>query len=367
MNLSLDIGTYFGIPVRIHWTFGFIILFLLYISRAEGLDASETFWLGAYMFALFVCVIFHEYGHALTARLYNVKTRDIILTPIGGLARLESLPQRPWQEFAVAIAGPLVNIVIACLIAIGIVAAGEDFLPETDSLIIVAHPLGFIQMVFWMNLALFSFNLIPAFPMDGGRILRALLSLWTSRLRATQVAVIVGRLLAIAFVIVGFYFSHFALALIGLFVYVMAGAELRQTRLRSLLESTAIENVLRHDFTRVLPGDTLETVVHKVLEDSEHNFLVFDQNGNVIGCVPEYFIMDVIKEKNQFAPVAGYMSQSWKVFEVGSLQNLFELYSKMISDHLTIVGITEGSDIIGVIDRNAIQNIIRMSSKSKLF
>ncbi len=225
MDRSLYIGTYAGIPVKIHWTFIIIILLIAYISYSEKLDFSESISLSLYVFCLFLCVVLHEYGHALAARKYGVQTKDIILSPIGGLARLNFIPEKPKQEFIIAIAGPMVNLLIATLILIGILLSGSYIIPDEESIAILMHPIGFLQMIFVLNLVLFFFNLIPAFPMDGGRILRALLSMRLDRLKATRIASFIGRVIAVIFIIVGATKQYYALLFIGFFVYVTAYKE----------------------------------------------------------------------------------------------------------------------------------------------
>ncbi|MBT8189797.1 MAG: site-2 protease family protein [Bacteroidia bacterium] len=225
MSRTLYIGTYAGIPVKIHWTFSFILLLIAYVTVSENLLLKESLVFSIYVLCLFLCVIFHEYGHALTARRYGVRTQDIMLSPIGGMARLDHIPEIPGQELKIAIAGPLVNLILAAIFFMVIQIYGNFIMPEEESLGILMHPIGFVQMLLVLNLVLFAFNLIPAFPMDGGRILRALLSYRTDRLKATYIASFIGRLLSVVFVIIGAIYQLYALLFIGLFVYVMAYRE----------------------------------------------------------------------------------------------------------------------------------------------
>lgn len=225
MSGSLNIGTYAGIPVKVHWTFSIVILFVAYIAFSENLSINESLVLSLYVISLFFCVILHEYGHALSARKYGVKTRDIILSPIGGLARLDYIPAVPKQELIIAIAGPLVNIVLAILILAVILIAGPFDLPSAIDLQALMNPIGFLQVLFILNIVLFGFNLIPAFPMDGGRILRALLSFKLPRLKGTFIASLIGRFIAVIFVVFGALNEYYALLFIGIFVYVSANRE----------------------------------------------------------------------------------------------------------------------------------------------
>ena len=226
MTRMIGIGSYFGIPVRLHWSFAFVLIFISAIALLDGLDVIETLVFTLYIFCLFLCVTLHEYGHALMARKFGIVTHDIILSPIGGIARMERLPHRPSRELLVSIAGPLVNLAIALLLitSLYLFANGIDF-PETDDLSILMSPVGFFHLLLILNLVLFLFNLIPAFPMDGGRILRALLALKCSRLTATYWAMIVGRIIATVFIILGVWQVIPSLALIGVFIFYMSAKE----------------------------------------------------------------------------------------------------------------------------------------------
>ena len=203
----------------IHWSFGMLVLFVIYIGLTNKLSFSEILAFGLYVIILFICVVLHEYGHALMARKYGVKTRDIILSPIGGVARLEKIPEEPYKELLIAIAGPLVNVVIAILLStLTLIIFSGGILPSAENLELLKYPSEFIRFVIVMNIALFVFNLIPAFPMDGGRILRSLLAMKWGRVKATRIAAFVGRILAIGFVIFGVTIGNILLSVIGVFI-----------------------------------------------------------------------------------------------------------------------------------------------------
>ncbi|MEM8882515.1 MAG: site-2 protease family protein [Planctomycetota bacterium] len=204
MLSSWDVGTYAGIRVRIHWTLLALMALVGWSEWQAGRSAAAGV---GFMAALFGCVLLHEYGHALAARRYGIPTRSITLLPFGGIAALERVPTEPRRELVVALAGPAVNVLIALVL-----------LP-------VVWLTGYGMTLLVTNIALVVFNLIPAFPMDGGRVLRALLALRTSRLRATRVAVGIGRVVAIGFAIAAFYWSPMLL-LIAFVVWTQGGAEL---------------------------------------------------------------------------------------------------------------------------------------------
>ncbi len=219
MSWSLSIGRLFGIRLELHVTF---LLFVAWVAVDQGLLAGHVeAALAAVVLTLlvFACVVLHELGHALTARRFGVRTRDIVLLPIGGVARLERMPSRPRQELLVAIAGPAVNVVIAIVLVVILALTGRptllarlgDGLPETLLLV---------------NVAMVLFNLIPAFPMDGGRVLRALLGMRLSFLRATRIASGIGQGMAVLLGVAGWFLLHsWVLPLAALFVFNAARQE----------------------------------------------------------------------------------------------------------------------------------------------
>lgn len=219
---SLKLGKVFGIDTYVHGTFWLLPLFVMATSSgaAVGLDL-------ALVFAVFGCVLLHELGHALAARHYGIRTADITLYPIGGVARMERMPDQPGREIVVALAGPAVNVAIAGVLFLGMLAT-NFVLPGSLSAADVYDQ--FVARLFFANLFLAVFNLLPVFPMDGGRVFRALLSLRLSRLRATEIAVFVGGLMALGFFALAIYASLYTLMILAVAVFLMGRAELAQVR-----------------------------------------------------------------------------------------------------------------------------------------
>jgi len=192
------------------------------------------------MLAVYACILLHEFGHALAARCFGVPTRDIIITPIGGLARLVRMPIKPVQELLITVAGPAVNLVIAGLFWLFLFWTRQSTAWTGDGQVLIAFP----QLLMWANLVLFLFNLIPAFPMDGGRILRSSLSIFFGHQRATRTAVIIGKVFAVLFIGAGFYLQDFWLGVVGGFVFLAAGAESAAAGAAVVSESRYEEPVL---------------------------------------------------------------------------------------------------------------------------
>lgn len=231
MFRSLKLGKVFGIELFVHGTFWLLPLFVLFSGMADGDGLAAVGTDVALVFAIFACVALHELGHALAARAYGIGTRDITLYPLGGIASLERMPENPGREIAIALAGPAVNVVIAGALFSGFV--GAAFLTTwTPSEQISGFDL-FFSRVMLANIVLAAFNLLPCFPMDGGRVLRALLATQLNRVRATEIAVSVGSVVALGFIAVGLYASHFGLILVAVMVWLLGQAELASVRMRA--------------------------------------------------------------------------------------------------------------------------------------
>ncbi|HEY7726939.1 MAG TPA: site-2 protease family protein [Candidatus Eisenbacteria bacterium] len=280
MRWSLLIATVAGIPIRIHATFGLLLLWIFgsYMVQGRGLLlAAEGV---ALILAVFTCVVLHELGHALTARKYGVRTRDITLWPIGGVARLERIPERPSQEVAVAVAGPAVNVAIAGLLALvpGVIAATGDLLSRPGA---AQGP--FLAELLLINVILVVFNMIPAFPMDGGRVLRALLAMRFDYVRATQIAAGVGQGFALLFALAGLWLMHPLLLFIAFFVFIGAGQEAAAAQWRSAFDGTPVSRAMIRDFRALRAGDPLALAVQMLIEGHQQDFPVV---GDLPGARP---------------------------------------------------------------------------------
>ena len=225
----MRLGKWGGINVYIHWTFWILIAFyLVTVSLQSGPLAGVI--AAVFVLSVFACVALHEFGHAGAAAYFGIRTLDITLLPIGGVARLERLPEKPYQEFVIALAGPAVNFVIAAVL-VPLMLLGPLPLPGPA---IAGEQSGFFGQLLAANLVLAIFNLLPAFPMDGGRVLRSLLAMRMGHLRATEIAARVGRWMAFLFGILGIYYQAFMLVLLAVFVFLAGTAELIAARVRAM-------------------------------------------------------------------------------------------------------------------------------------
>jgi Zn-dependent protease len=258
-----------------------------------------------FILALFACVLLHELGHSLAARRYGIPTRDITLLPIGGVARLERMPEKPGQELVVALAGPAVNVAIAAAL-FGWLAVTEGLAPLAQ-LTVAGGPM--LERLLAANVMLVVFNLIPAFPMDGGRVLRALLASRMEYTRATQIAAGVGQGLAFVFGFVGL-FSNPMLLFIALFVWIGASQEASATQMKAALAGTPIRAAMLTDFRTLGSGDKLADAVRLVLSGSQQDFPVMEQ-GQVAGILTRGDMLVALAEHGHDHPVTGPMRRDF--------------------------------------------------------
>ena len=312
-------------------------------------------WFSIYIAALFTCVILHEYGHALTAKKYQVDTLDIIISPIGGLARLKSLPEKPLQEFYIAIAGPLVNVVIATLLGVIIYFGfGQHPLDISENFSQIHVFSEFLKMVFLTNVALFIFNLIPAFPMDGGRVLRSLLSLKMSRVKATLIASTIGKVMAIGFIIAAFMNSHVILGFIGVFIFTMAHTEYKQIKLMDKLRSTNIGQLAVMDFVPLRTDVLISEVVNSGLLKSH---IVVNEFGIPVGSLPLHFIEDAQQNLSDDLTVGELSSP--KIRYLDESRSIEEAKNMMQEEGLSVIAITKNGQLHGAVDRDIILDFIK--------
>lgn len=363
MGKSWRIGVIKGIPIYLHWTLGLFLMFFIWFSvnQSEGLES--TVFLGAFIISLFSCILLHELGHALTALRYGIKTKDIILSPIGGLARLENIPDIPRQEFVIAINGPLVNLAIAITLFIILKILGWDLVPEFQDGHLEVSRHTFLPLLLVMNIAVFIFNLIPAFPMDGGRILRSILSSQIGRTRATFWAAFLGRIIAIGFFVFAICNNHLVLGLIGPFIFFVAGREYKQVKLQDLMRKTNISTIIRRNYTRLYDHDLLEKALTSNIE-GEFDYLVFDEKDNLSGNLPYIFIEDLKKNTPPDSFIKNIKSKKHFTLDIdNSIEIAFQV---MNTNGVAIIGVTRENHIIGVIDRPVIAQFISSNTRIRL-
>ena len=305
---SIPILRVSGIQLRIHVTF-----LLLIVWVALGSWSSAIFVL-----LLFLCVVLHEFGHAIAAKGYGINTPDITLLPIGGVARLERIPEEPKQELVIAIAGPLVNVIIAvCLYAV--IGARGHVAPGS-----VVQSGDMLVSLYQINLLLVLFNLLPAFPMDGGRVLRALLATRLTYARATQVAATVGQVFAFLFGIVGLfgipgiYPANPFLIFIAFFVYIGASQEAALAQMRDVSRRFPVSSAMVREFRTLTETATLQDAIDALLATSQHDFPVLDGSGAVAGILTRHDLISALHKGDPNIRVGDVMRRGCPTVTVGT-------------------------------------------------
>lgn len=300
---SLLIAVVAGIPIRIHFTF---LLLLVFVAASGLLGAPGHTWVSVvYVILIFACVVLHELGHALTALRYGIRTYDIVLYPIGGVARLQKMPE-PKSEFWIALAGPTVNVLLAIILGIVLALLHIPFSLTRNS---TATEILLVDL-FWSNIVLFAFNMLPAFPMDGGRVLRAFLAQRMDVLRATRISASIGQSLAILLGLYAIFTLNILLLLIAIFVFVAAGQEANALQTHLLATGHTVREAMLRDFRTLGVADTLRTAAEALLSGSQHDFPVL-LNGEVQGVLTRADLLRGLASEGPDAYVASIMQRDF--------------------------------------------------------
>ena len=305
MRWSVKIARIAGTEVKIHITF---LLFLAWIGFAYYQRGGPAAAIDAVLFLvlLFGCVLLHEFGHVLAARRFGIPTPDITLLPIGGVARLQRMPEKPWQELIVALAGPAVNVIIAGVLFL-IVGRRIDW-SQLEHLLSPSAPMTVRLIVF--NIWMILFNLIPAFPMDGGRVLRAVLALFLSYGRATQIAAWIGQALALVFGFIGLVGPNPMLILIALFIYMGASQEAALAQMKEISVGLQVSEAMVTHLVSLPEHARLDDAVEALLRTSQHEFPVLDEREHVVGILTRDDMFAALKKNGLNTPVAEVMQRN---------------------------------------------------------
>jgi Zn-dependent protease/CBS domain-containing protein len=358
MKRSLKIGSVAGIGIFLHWTFLLLVAAIFAYFYVQGQSLGAALSGVGLILAVFLCVVLHELGHALTARRFGVPTRSITLYPIGGLARLERIPAEPMKEFWIAIGGPAVNVVIAAGLALLLLATGGSFAPDA----LEAPGTHMIASLMWINAVLAGFNMLPAFPMDGGRVLRALLALRGDYAQATQTAANVGQAMAILFGLIGLVWFNPVLLFIALFVYVGAQQESQQAVYRAFTEGTPVRQAMVTRFATLAPDDTLDDAVGELLAGTDHDFPVVE-NGRVLGLLRRKELIQSLSDHDRDTPVAEVADQNFFTTEPGA--PLDEVFQQMNAESCSTVPVVDAGQLVGLLTLENVGELIMVSSALK--
>jgi Zn-dependent protease len=340
-----------GIDVRIHVTFLALLAWIAWVSYATTGTVA-----GVIDGVLLICLVFgivvlHEFGHALTARRFGIRTRDITLLPIGGVASLERMPDDPRHELLVAVAGPAVNFVLAGLLAGVALAVGLPLVPEVGLESEVqpsAVPL-LVRLV-WINLMLGLFNLLPAFPMDGGRALRALLALRVSDIRATRIAAGLGQAMAMVLGIVGLFFSP-VLVFIGLFLWMGASGEARLAEAKFVAHGVPVTAAMVREFEAVSPELPVASPLRRVLETSQHDFPVV-ADGRVVGMLDREAMLTALAAHGPEIAVGEVMRTGGQLLHPSD--NLDDAFMKVMQDGRARAVVDDRERLVGMLTSDSV-------------
>lgn len=318
MGWSLTIGRIAGTDIRLHFTF---LLFLAWIGIGDYLQGGMPAAMDSIAFILlvFLCVTLHEFGHIAMARRFGIRTPQVILSPIGGIASMERMPEKPTQELLVAIAGPLVNVVIALLLVaiFGIALSGLSSIDFESATL--------AERLLIVNVMLVLFNMVPAFPMDGGRVLRALLAMNMGAPRATALAARIGQGFAFLFVLLGLFYNPI-LMFVGVFIYLAAASEEQAAAFTGFASRLKVRDAMEPSPILLAADDPLSKAVDALLSSPQKEFPVLDQNGRIAGLLDRDSMILGLRDQGATAAVGHAMRPSDPLL---ADQSLMEAFNRM--------------------------------------
>jgi Zn-dependent protease/CBS domain-containing protein len=358
---SIAAGRIFGVEIRVHLTFVFLLLFVWVMEAATKTTnpARGTLLVGM----VFASVILHEIGHALVAAHSGVSAKTLILLPVGGISVFDevhdptehfpdAVPFNRWKrEIWISLAGPAVNLLIAFIAASIALSMAPEINLQTRPLVHSAH---LLRSLVWINIVLAGLNLLPAYPMDGGRILRAVFTRRMDLVHATRRAVTIGQAFAMAFMLAGFV-SNVWLVVIGIFLFVGAQLEERSVVFQSVLDSVRMEEVMLTDFVTLSPADTLEAALSKAVHSLQDDFPVI-RGSDMVGVISRKKILDALRSDGN-GYVQAFMNRVYEVAQKG--ESLASAFRKLTSRGLTIIPVVEDQRLVGIV---TLQNLMHSMS-----
>ncbi|MGI8650744.1 MAG: site-2 protease family protein [Rubrobacter sp.] len=349
MGSAFKIGRAFGIDVKVHWTFFLLLIFFGFLSYSQNQSIVAALVTGALILALFFCVLLHEYGHSITAQKLGIEINDITLLPIGGVARMKSMPEKPWDEVKIALAGPAVNVVLAPVF-FGFALLFGGFSGGVPNLLTGVTGVGsFLGYLAIINIVLAVFNLIPAFPMDGGRVLRGLLATRLGAVRATDISSTIGQIAALGFFLLGL-FTNPLLALVAVFIFFGASGEAQMVRQREMLRGLSVRDVMgtKRRTETVTPWHNFGQVFDAVLHGYQDDFPVVDDDGKLVGIITRTEISHAANSPERFATVRDLMKTD--VPTISPNADLFTDAQKLLQENnLRAIPVVENGELAGML------------------
>jgi Zn-dependent protease/CBS domain-containing protein len=354
---SIPLARVFGIEIRVHLTFLLLLVFV-WSTEATAQDATAALRGLGLVGIIFGSVILHEFGHALVARGSGIPAKGIILLPIGGVTILDEAhatpdPRNAWKrDIRIAMAGPMVNFLIAGISTITLLTFVPGYSLTTRPFL---HSGALLRSMVWANVYLGVFNLLPAYPMDGGRVLRSIFSRQMDIVHATQRAVRIGHVFSILFMMVGMLLGNWWLVMTGLFLFFGAQLEERSAVFHSVLQSVRLEEIMLTDFATLSPADTLEDALQKAVHTLQDDFPVV-RGSDMVGVVSRQKILDALRAEGN-----GYVQAVMnRIFEVAVKQeSLASAFRKLSARNLSIIPIVDEQRLVGIV---TLQNLMHSMS-----
>ncbi|OAP39941.1 protease [Sinorhizobium glycinis] len=358
MAWSFRIGTIAGTALRVHVTFALLLVWIWLMHYRIGGTPAALEGI-AFVLAVFACVVLHEFGHIAAARHFGIKTPDITLLPIGGVARLERMPEEPGAEFVIAIAGPLVNVAIAGVIILVLrTSIGMEQIAGIED-----PRMSFLARLAGVNVFLVLFNMIPAFPMDGGRVLRAALASRLSWSRATQISAFIGQGLAFVFGFVGLFYNPL-LIFIAIFVYLAASAEAQNAQIREISGSVLVSDVMITEFATLDRTASIDEAIEALLATTQREFPIVDSSGRFEGLLTRDDMIRSLKEKGAATPVLQVMRRD--VPSIHYRKRLEESLRLMQGANSPAVAVVDGMDrLVGLMTHETIGEMMMVRAAAE--
>ncbi|BAV06864.1 Zn-dependent protease (includes SpoIVFB) [Filimonas lacunae] len=361
MRGATKIATIKKVSVYIHWTFLLLPVWIVMVYTQYGASLSELSWAFAFLLAVFVCILLHELGHALVAARFGIHSKSILLLPMGGIASLEKLPDNSRQELAISAAGPLVNLLIAAILLVFV--KDKYGFWQTDEQLSIAEKEYFLVNLYVANIWLVVFNLIPAFPLDGGRMLRALLGFKLNYIHATGTVAVISKIIAIGCLIAGVAFFNIPLLALGIFIMYAAGMEEHYLKLKALVKGIKLKEVLMHDYNSLQCNSPIKDAANILMNNHTRYFIVLD-NGAPKGTINRMDIITAMAEKKYDLPVGSFMKENLSCLD--GEKEVSSVLDKLAGNGERIYPVMENSRFSGVINFTHIIEYLLLNKASSI-
>ena len=361
MSANLYLGKYNGTEVQIHWTFFLLTAWIILSEVLSGGSIDGALFNFQFILAVMICVLLHEVGHAFVAKRFGVKTKKMVLLPIGGISTVDKTAKSPKAEFLITIAGPLVNVIIAIILFFAIPVSdyisynlGEYFNALNDFSVRT-----FLFFLFIVNVALAVFNMIPAFPLDGGKILRSILDVKLDRVRATSITATIGHIIAVVLLLIGLLFNPI-LIFMSLFLFIGAYSENRMVHQLGLVKGHKVKDAMLQNITFFDPDDTMEDIIKVIISGTETNFIVI-RDSAIVGLLYHDNIIENSDKRTLL--VKDLMTTTFKTLQVA--EKLSVAYSLMENDVHPFYPVMDKDKVVGAIDFANLHEFLLMEAKLK--